>query len=756
MESSLQVGKTLLAISVFSVFVAWDIVKACYRRDKWIQGSGLTLTALSVQFLGYLDAQNLNHKSKEQELKVLLKNQLSVDNDRLVFCTFLACVLPGVAFHSSGGRWSNIAALAVSLCLHMSTEIYVLQNVNDPAFRNGGRAMFISSSVLLLVAAISLVLYIGLAIINCKFTRDRLNHKIAKMVKGRVESQMPKENLKRMLDTEKFYVFKYWAIVRGCQQEFWLVSSAFSPAVLMIVTTCVAMVVAKAISPQSLLHHESNNSVRWTLCFQCVFILTGWAILIWRWAVFLLLCVSREAEFFAYRSYIKVYGNRFFRLVYLSIQRAWNWSPLDDGRSCWKNILTRVWKPVRILVFLIILIIMLPVSLFCVAIYLLVLVHFFCWWLSKLLARSITILPFAKAFIDQIKYWVSDAEVELKTAADEILYVSESSLKRIESVINGASEEGKNSKEIVEVIKHSVKKSREEIGKQFSPKGDIYSYIGVWKMAAVAAISLIAELNYGGVSEEIIKDVVEAFKEEKELKIVKEAVEAYKKAKDLLAFLDFPDNITVSPIKLFNSGSSRAYQMSLEADIEMQKIEKRDKKNLHPSAELTFKAVEKIVHEFASKKQCATFSNIKFYQYWSGKRSLDLIEYLEDTDILKEFSMKCVCQAISEESYCNKEELVNRAKSCLGDIIACGVLELPKVLPQYCSKWAEDFKEENLIKALKLQEKFRAIEAWISAATRDEEENKSPEVTKVDIGHEINDEEANSASPPDYSEVAYV
>ncbi|GLJ39034.1 hypothetical protein SUGI_0795680 [Cryptomeria japonica] len=681
MESSLQVGKTLLAISVFSVFVAWDIVKACYRRDKWIQGSGLTLTALSVQFLGYLDAQNLNHKSKEQELKVLLKNQLSVDNDRLVFCTFLACVLPGVAFHSSGGRWSNIAALAVSLCLHMSTEIYVLQNVNDPAFRNGGRAMFISSSVLLLVAAISLVLYIGLAIINCKFTRDRLNHKIAKMVKGRVESQMPKENLKRMLDTEKFYVFKYWAIVRGCQQEFWLVSSAFSPAVLMIVTTCVAMVVAKAISPQSLLHHESNNSVRWTLCFQCVFILTGWAILIWRWAVFLLLCVSREAEFFAYRSYIKVYGNRFFR---------------------------------------------------------------------------ITILPFAKAFIDQIKYWVSDAEVELKTAADEILYVSESSLKRIESVINGASEEGKNSKEIVEVIKHSVKKSREEIGKQFSPKGDIYSYIGVWKMAAVAAISLIAELNYGGVSEEIIKDVVEAFKEEKELKIVKEAVEAYKKAKDLLAFLDFPDNITVSPIKLFNSGSSRAYQMSLEADIEMQKIEKRDKKNLHPSAELTFKAVEKIVHEFASKKQCATFSNIKFYQYWSGKRSLDLIEYLEDTDILKEFSMKCVCQAISEESYCNKEELVNRAKSCLGDIIACGVLELPKVLPQYCSKWAEDFKEENLIKALKLQEKFRAIEAWISAATRDEEENKSPEVTKVDIGHEINDEEANSASPPDYSEVAYV
>lgn len=196
MEYSLQLGKVFLAVSVFLTFIVWDVAEAYKRGDKWIQGSGLTLTALTVQFLGYFDAQNVNLfiKSEEEELRTLLNKQLSADVARLVFCTFLGRVLPGVAFHGSGGRWSNIAALAVSLCMHMATEVYVLQNGDDPAFRNRGRAMFISSSVLLLVAAVFLVLYIGLAIINCKFTRDRLGLQLPKMLSRSVDSEKLDEN----------------------------------------------------------------------------------------------------------------------------------------------------------------------------------------------------------------------------------------------------------------------------------------------------------------------------------------------------------------------------------------------------------------------------------------------------------------------------------------------------------------------------------------------------------------------------------
>ncbi|GLJ39033.1 hypothetical protein SUGI_0795660 [Cryptomeria japonica] len=724
MESSVQMGKTLLAISVISVFVAWDIVKACKRRDKWIQGSGLTLTALSVQFLGYFDAQNVNRKSKE-ELKILVNNQLSIDSARLVLCTFLACVLPGVAFHSSGGRCSNIAALAVSLSLHMATEIYLLENVNDPAFRNGGRTMFISSSVLLLVAAISLVLYIGLAIINCKFTRDRLNHKIAKMVEGTVQSKILKGKLKsKMLVTNKFDAFKYWAIVRGCQQEFWLVSSAFSPAVLMVVTTCVAVVVAKAISRQSLLHNI-NNSVRWTLCFQCVFILTGWAIVIWRWAVFLLLYASR-GELFNYSSYTMACGNRFFRLVYLLVGRAWNLNPLDYVSHC-KRILTYVWKALRVLLLLIFLITMLPTGLFFLVIYLLVLFNFFCWWLSKLLAR-IFITP---ECINWIKDLVSDAEVDLNTEAKEILYVTQSSVDQTKSVMKDSSQKGENSKKIVEVIKNSVEKSRQEIRERLSPTGDIYSYIGVWKMVAVAAIYVLAELC--GHSNEIVKD----------------AVHAYKEAKDLLEFLDFPDNITMKPINLFSSGSSRAYQMSLEADIIVQKIEALVEKNSYPRPPLKVGEVAKVVKAFPKAGDSHFLLSDKFCRYWTPKSFVD--EHNEGTKDLESASQDCVREAIFKKHHSTEREFVDGAVavSCLGDIIACGVLELQEVLPQYCKKWAEEFKEENLIKALAIQEKFGAIkENWLSATVEDVE-NKLAEVTKVDvreiernIGHEIIDVEA--------------
>jgi hypothetical protein len=85
-----------------------------------------------------------------------------------------------------------------------------------------------------------------------------------------------------------------------------------------------------------------------------------------------------------------------------------------------------------------------------------------------------------------------------------------------------------------------------------------YEYQGVWKMAAVAAISIIAELSYDRNWNEVVKDVVQAYWE----------------AHELLEFLDFPDNITVNPVNLFESGNSRAYQMSLETDIKMRKIER--------------------------------------------------------------------------------------------------------------------------------------------------------------------------------------
>ncbi|GLJ14728.1 hypothetical protein SUGI_0238700 [Cryptomeria japonica] len=46
-------------------------------------------------------------------------------------CVFVGCLLPEMAMAGTDGRWSNAAALFVTLLFHIVTEIYALQNVNN-------------------------------------------------------------------------------------------------------------------------------------------------------------------------------------------------------------------------------------------------------------------------------------------------------------------------------------------------------------------------------------------------------------------------------------------------------------------------------------------------------------------------------------------------------------------------------------------------------------------------------------------------
>lgn len=358
-----------------------------------------------------------------------------------------------------------------------------------------------------------------------------------------------------------------------------------------------------------------------------------------------------------------------------------------------------------------------------VGVFSLLLFNFFCWGLSVLLVLSVAIFAHAIRCINMFEDSMPDPEVELRIESMEVLYVADSSNKRIQSMLSKAYTKGEKSQKIVEpVIKHSVKQRREVIRNQLSRIGDIYSHIGVWKMAAVAAISILSELAYGCDSNEIVRVAVQACRE----------------AQDLLEFVDFPGNIRVkNPMNLFNSGNSRAYQMSLEADIKIQKIERLVEINWHPRVELAFEDVAEVVREFAENGRSSLHPHINFCQYWSGKRPLDALRYQEGTADLKAFSMQCVCEAILRESHSNHRELVDMTVNCLGDIIASCVLQLPKVLPQYCSKWAEEFKEENFIKALEIQAKFRPIEEMLTSADTaprmKPEENKLPDDIKVDV-----------------------
>ncbi|GLJ13579.1 hypothetical protein SUGI_0215720 [Cryptomeria japonica] len=89
-----------------------------------------------------------------------------MDATRLTICVFVGCLLPGMATVGTVGRWSNAAALFVTLFFHIATKIYALQNINNSLVQSEAGPWFMSSGVVLLVGASSLLVLLGVVILS--------------------------------------------------------------------------------------------------------------------------------------------------------------------------------------------------------------------------------------------------------------------------------------------------------------------------------------------------------------------------------------------------------------------------------------------------------------------------------------------------------------------------------------------------------------------------------------------------------------
>ncbi|GLJ13411.1 hypothetical protein SUGI_0211680 [Cryptomeria japonica] len=237
--------KLIFAPCALIVCMVWDILmelaKDYVKLSSWLPNNLFVLSALTVEILGYIDIQKVNllDPSSPKDLGVLVDDQLKMDAARLTMCVFLGCLLPGMAMAGTNGRWSNIAALFLSLSFHIGTEIYAMQNHNGSEVGRESGLWFVSSGLLLLVGASSLLLLLGAVILSGKLAHDGVRSDIVEKLGKDVENEGFKQGSLRS------EVMESWVAVRAWKTLYFLSSSAFSPGAAMIVTICVAFMAAK-------------------------------------------------------------------------------------------------------------------------------------------------------------------------------------------------------------------------------------------------------------------------------------------------------------------------------------------------------------------------------------------------------------------------------------------------------------------------------------------------------------------------------
>ncbi|XP_059063245.1 uncharacterized protein LOC131856063 [Cryptomeria japonica] len=283
MDYDLDDWKIILATCALILCMVWDIAvdvaKHYFKVSLLIPTNLFVLSSLTVQILGYVEIEkvSVSGSSTEKDLEWLVNNQLRLDAARLTACVFVGCILPGMAMAGTQGGWSNIAALFLILSFHTATEIYALQNVKTSKVEAEAGQWFVSSGVILLLGVSSLLLLLGTVMLSGKYQRQYISRDISEIESDEFGEWEEEEDRWEKFRSE---VMKLWVSARRWKTGYFLWSSLYSPGVGMIVTICVVVMMGK-VACGSFLHNNGGGNLIFYL--QCIFILLGWILMLFRW-----------------------------------------------------------------------------------------------------------------------------------------------------------------------------------------------------------------------------------------------------------------------------------------------------------------------------------------------------------------------------------------------------------------------------------------------------------------------------------------
>lgn len=296
----------VIYLSAFILFVAVDAVKAFKKREHWVPGKALVLSALTINVLAFVDTTtNYSTSDQFEELSLLLHDQLLIDGGRLSICVFIGYLLPGMVGSRSENDLRLIAAFALGLFGQILTEVrnvfhdkkifkgYIRERTQETFFH-----WFILSTSVFFVSFIFLIFASCSTVLAGYTIRSILSKRIPvilggdeMMVRGGEdpENQSTKD-LKTCWNDFETEIFKSWIVARASQPNYVISRSVVNSAAAQVVSLCVILSILKTRwlhgNYDKTLHYLTNDKqliLLFELCAMCGFFLVGWAVICCRW-----------------------------------------------------------------------------------------------------------------------------------------------------------------------------------------------------------------------------------------------------------------------------------------------------------------------------------------------------------------------------------------------------------------------------------------------------------------------------------------
>ncbi|GLJ07996.1 hypothetical protein SUGI_0079260 [Cryptomeria japonica] len=714
------------------------------RGAFWVPGEALVLTGLTIQILGYIEAQNINVTEKKREIQSLVESQLSIDCARVTMCVFVGFLLPRMASASSGTRWSNILALLISISTHISTEVYVIHNAKDVRPLKEERvSWFIGSGGVLLLSIIGLIVLLGYVVIAGKFISENLSRRIPHSLSEDKYSidEDKSENVEEAQKRFEYEILRTWVVTRVCQPEYVIARSMFSAATGGIVTCCVALFVVKVILLRSLVNRVPLFSL------QCVFILIGWTFIFYRWWTSVIYFREVKESWHNSRHVFLAGVSRYFQLQEIIFGfTVYDLMGVKNSVVFLKFRKSKCYHKIKVYLKSLGTVIKVLISAFLVAPWLAfyfttasvtIFMSMFFWALMALLCRNKCMLFLCKF---RKKMWLSvDSDEDLKryknVLESVVIYgedpvslwtANRSTFKNIKSSMGRAFDTGKDCKELINLMRYS--NSELNFLDHITHFKEMLKYFpGVneqpWRMIALSLVKMIIE-----VGDSFPPD------DEQSNSIVQEAVLAYKQARDLMDFSDCPDNVHVNA-ESFSTSNMEAFLLRYKAEREFRALKKMYRhwkfgRQVNHEDDSVVEALDKctpklfecsacIKNQFKrslysrmlaknSKNPCESIYSATFKHFESLDKKVRMGCACWE-DVASTYSLLQVSKFIKEQEIGDSQLLLDFLRSFLANVVCQSLSGLLEKVVESCNIWAAHFEEEKISKAIDIAGKAWAV-----------------------------------------------
>ncbi|GLJ42174.1 hypothetical protein SUGI_0873260 [Cryptomeria japonica] len=285
-----RISVLLFVVVLFIIFIVLDAWKAYSRKAHWVPSHFLVLSALIIQLLNLLSGKSALAEDAWEKGKLKKSELWMIHSGRLMLCVVMAYLLPSMAARGSQEFWGKIAALGITILGQMTSELFTVNSYVKGSLstlfsmweyqKDSNELLFIGSAVLLSITFFILILLLACANIASRGIQVIFAQKIPlilKEVKGEKEEWHTIEN----------EVLKAWIVARAYTPEYIIARSALSASAGAVVSALIWISIIGWLyqSPTLKTDTASDKLKLLVTILQVSFILIGWVIVGWRWAI---------------------------------------------------------------------------------------------------------------------------------------------------------------------------------------------------------------------------------------------------------------------------------------------------------------------------------------------------------------------------------------------------------------------------------------------------------------------------------------